>query len=101
MVMPSLWAGTVRAFDAQAYEATVELRGYPATVLTRLPVAQHLRADLLHDGVRCVVLLFDELRATDGVVLALYGGAPAGDPAFDPQTGHRHRGLIGDGPEIV
>lgn len=99
--MGALLAGIVRAFDPAAYEATVELRGYPATVLTRLPVAQHLRADLLESGTRCVVLLFDELHARDGVVLALYGSAPAPDPLFDPQTGHRHRGLVGDGPEIV
>lgn len=90
--------GVVRAFDRDTYLADVEMTGYQSTLVVDLPVALHLRADLVVDGVECVVVLFDELDASNGVVVALVGGAPAYDPKFDPVIGHKHRGLIDDGP---
>ena len=92
--------GTIRAFDRDTYLADVEMSGYQRTLLTDVPVALHLRADLVVDDVDCVVIFFDELDLTDGVVLALVGGVPASDPKFDPVIGHKHRGLIDDGPVL-
>lgn len=90
--------GVIRAFDRDTYLADVEIVGYQSSMLTDLPVAFHLRQDLVTDGTMCVVLFFDELDPTDGVVLALVGGRPAYDPKFDPVIGHKHRGLVDDGP---
>jgi len=90
--------GIIRAFDKDTYLADVEMTGYQSTLLTDLPVAFHLRADLVVDDVDCVVIFFDELDPTDGVVVALVGGVPAYDPKFDPVIGHKHRGVVDDGP---
>lgn len=91
--------GFIRSFDGDSYTASVELLGYPGTLLLDVPVAYSLREDLLVDGTRCVILMADELDAQT-VVVALYGGKPADDPRFDPVVGHKHRGLLGDGPKL-
>lgn len=94
----ALRRGVIRAFDKDTYLADVEMTGYQSSMVKDLPVAFHLREDLVADGTLCVVLFFDELDPTDGVVLALVGGRPAYDPKFDPVIGHKHRGLVDDGP---
>jgi len=98
--MGLLRAGVIVSFERDTYLADVELVGYVSSYLTDLPVAFHLRPDLVSEGAACVVLFFDELDPTDGVVLAVYGGVPASDPKFDPVVGHKHRGLVGDGPSL-
>lgn len=92
--------GVIRAFDRDSYTASVELLGYPGTLLAGVPVAFSVREDLLVDGAHCVVLFADAFDARTAVVVALYGGRPAEDPRFDPLVGHRHRGLLGDGPKL-
>lgn len=92
--------GVVRGFDRGTWTADVELRGFQSTRLTAVPVAQHVRWDLMVDGAQCVVLLLDPSNPTDAVVVALLGEAPALDPKFDPVLGHKHRGLEDDGPEL-
>ena len=98
--MAILLFGTIQSFDRPTYTAGVEMVGYPSTVLEDVPVAWQVREDLAVAGARCVVLFEDGLDPRDAVVLALYGGRPADDPAFDPVLGHRHRGLLRDGPEV-
>lgn len=92
--------GFIRSFDGDSYTASVELLGYPGTLLLDVPVAFSVRGDLLVDGTRCVVLMADEFDAGTAVVVALFGGKPADDPRFDPVVGHKHRGLLGDGPKL-
>lgn len=92
--------GIIRGFDRVTYLATVELTGYQSTQVTSVPVAFHVRPDLLADGVSCAVLLFDPLNVRDGVLIAAWGGVPALDPLFDPVLGHRHQGRVNDGPRI-
>ncbi len=92
--------GVIRAFDKATYLADVEITGYQSTQIEGVPVAFHLREDLVVDGTRCLVVFQDELNPTDGVVVALFGGRPGEDPAFDPVIGHKHRGLLRDGPRI-
>ncbi|MGB9879167.1 MAG: hypothetical protein ACPLRM_00270 [Anaerolineae bacterium] len=92
--------GVIRSFDRDLYAAAVELLGYAGTLLVDVPVAFSVREDLIVDGAQCVVLLADEFDARTAVVVALYGGRPADDPRFDPLVGHRHRGLLGDGPKL-
>lgn len=92
--------GVIRGFDWDSYTADIELAGYPGTLLVDVPVAWSVRNDLAVDGVACLVVFPDELDARTGVVVALFGGKPADDPRFDPVIGHRHRGLLGDGPKL-
>lgn len=92
--------GVVRGFNAEAYTADVELVGYPGGVIEGVPVAWSLREDLMVDGVQCLIVFADALDARSGTVVALFGGRPADDPRFDPAMGHRHRGLLGDGPKL-
>ena len=98
--MPVLRFGTIRGFDRDAYTAAVEIVGYPSTQLEGVPVALHVREDLPVDGMRCLLAFNDGFDASDAVVLALFGGRPDDDPAFDPILGHRHRGLLRDGGRI-
>ena len=91
----------IRAFDALTYTADVELEGAWGTLLPQVPVAWHVREDLLTEGTRCLILLLDELSGREALVLALFSGRPADDPRFDPLTGHRHRGMRGDGPSLT
>lgn len=95
-----LRCGVIREFDKDSYLAGVELAGYVDSYLEDVPVAFHLREDLVVDGARCVVFFADELNPSSGVVIALYGGRPADDPAFDPVVGHKHRGIERDGPKL-
>jgi len=92
--------GTIRAFEARTYLADVELGGYVATYVSNVPVAYHLRQDLVVDGTKCVVLFLDALNPSNAVVIALFSGRPAEDPKFDPVVGHRHMGVVGDGPKL-
>jgi len=69
--------GTVRAFNATTYEADVEIEGHDGTYMATVPVAWHIAAAHVVDGRRCVLLMLDELNPSDGVVVALFGGAPA------------------------
>lgn len=92
--------GVVRGFDKDTYLADVELEGYVSTYVSNIPVAYHVREDLLTDGTKCVVLFLDELNPSNAVLLALFSGRPGDDPAFDPALGHRHSGLLRDGPRL-
>ncbi len=96
--MSILYFGRIRGFDPAVYTADVEITGYVQSVLSGVPVAYHIRADLPVDGTRCAILFEDTLDLSRAVVVALWGGPPAADPAFDPLLGHRHTGLLNDGP---
>lgn len=98
--MPAIRFGVIRAFDSVTWEADVEVRGYLVSYLTGVPVAFHLREDLIAAGASCLVVFDDEFNATDGVVVALFGGRPADDPQFDPVYGHDHSGNLRRGPRL-
>jgi len=83
----------IRAFDAATYTATVQLTGSLATYLAGVPVAHHLRPNLLTAGTKCGVVFFDEANPTDAAVVLLFGGAPATD-AFDVDGDLNVDGLI-------
>jgi len=92
--------GVIKSFDKDVYQADVEIIGYHGTYIESVPVALSVREDLVTEGARCVILFFDEINPSDAVVLALFGGRPAEDPLFDPVVGHRHRGMVRDGPKL-
>ena len=98
--MTTLHFGSIRGFDPRTYTADIELVGYAGSLLAGVPLAYHLREDLPVNGARCLVCFEDTLDLSLAVVVALWGGRPADDPAFDPLLGHRHRGLLRDGPRL-
>ena len=93
--------GLIEAFDREAWTVDVTIVGYESSYLTDVPLAYHVRTDLVEVDTRCVVLMWDDWNPSRAVVIALYGGKPALDPLLDPVIGHKHRGLIGDGPRIA
>jgi hypothetical protein len=82
--------GIIRAFDSGTYLADVQIVGSMATMLTGVPVAKQIGADLLMSGTKCGVLFFDETDPSDPCVAFVYDGAPAawitGDLLKDPLT---------------
>jgi len=68
--------GIIWAFDSGTYLADVQIVGSMATMLTGVPVARQIGADLLTSGTKCGVLFFDETNPSDACVVFVYGGAP-------------------------
>jgi len=60
-----LW-GTVRAFDAAAYTATVQVDGSLAVWLEGVPVARNIPAAEVVSGRRCLLVLADGADPRDG-----------------------------------
>lgn len=77
MPVTTIHKAIIKAFDAGAYTATVQIVGSIPSYLTGVPVAHHLRANLLVAGKKCGVIFFDETNPTDAAVVLLFGGAPA------------------------
>lgn len=57
--------GIIRAFDSGTYLADVQIVGSMATMLSGVPVAKQIRADLLTSGTKCGVLFFDETNPSE------------------------------------
>lgn len=68
--------GIIRKFDSGTYLADVQIVGSMATMLTGVPVAKQIGADLLTSGTRCGVLFFDETNPADACVAFVYDGTP-------------------------
>lgn len=69
--------GIIRAFDSGTYLADVQIVGSMATILTGVPVAKQIGAELLTSGTKCGVLFFDETNPADGCVAFVYDGVPS------------------------
>ena len=63
---------TIRSFDTETYNATVQITGSLATWLDAVPVARNIPAAHVTDGRTCAVLFFDAGNPSDAVVLAVY-----------------------------
>jgi hypothetical protein len=59
--------GTVRAFDAGPYRATVEVTGSIAVWLTGVPVSRDIAAGDLVTGRSVAVIFFDDANPDDAV----------------------------------
>ena len=68
--------GIIRAFDSGTYLADVQIVGSMATVLTGVPVAKQIGAELVTAGAKCGVLFFDPTNPADGCVAFIYEGTP-------------------------
>lgn len=70
--------GIIRKFDSGTYLADVQIVGSMATMLTGVPVAKQIIADLITSGTKCGVLFFDETNPADACVVFIYGEAHPG-----------------------
>jgi hypothetical protein len=71
--MPSrLLPGTLKSFNAGAYTARVTLTGSLQMGLDNVPVSRGLPSGELTAGRKVAVLLVDETKATDAVVIAVW-----------------------------
>lgn len=70
--MSAVRFGTIRAYDAGSHTASVEVTGYPASLLEDVLVADNIDAGLVVDGARCVVAFNDVFNPADAVVVAVY-----------------------------
>jgi len=64
--------GTVRAFDAGTYRATVEVTGSIAVWLTGVPVSRDIAAGDLVTGRSVAVIFFDDANPDDAVLTAVW-----------------------------
>ncbi len=69
--MTVLW-GTVRAFNAATYTATVQVDGSLSVWLEGVPVARNIPASEMASGRRCLLLLADPANPRDGVLVAVF-----------------------------
>ena len=65
-------SGVVRAFDATAWQANVQLTGSFPTNLTGIAVNRGLDAAAITAGRRCLVVFNDLQNPNDAVLVAVY-----------------------------
>jgi len=68
--------GIIRKFNSDTYLADVQIVGSLATILTGVPVAKSIGAELVTAGAKCGVLFFDPTNPKDACVVFVYDGAP-------------------------
>jgi hypothetical protein len=76
--MTTLKRGTIKAYNATAHKASVQIVGSLSVWLNDLPVATDIPPALVTAGRECAVLLFTDDNPDDGVVVAVHGAAPSG-----------------------
>jgi hypothetical protein len=64
--------GTLRAFDSGTYNARVTLKGSIHMSLSAVPTSRAIATGDMLAGRDVAVLIFDETKATDAVVIAVY-----------------------------
>lgn len=62
----------LRSFDSSSYKATVQLSGSDKSYLEAVAVARNLPSAEMLAGRSIAVLFFDENRAGEAVVIAVY-----------------------------
>ena len=67
-----LAAGTLKSFNSGTYKARVTLTGSLHLSLDNVPVSRGLPSAELVAGRKVAVLLLDEAKATDAVVVAVW-----------------------------
>jgi hypothetical protein len=65
-------SGTVRAFDAGDYTATVQVAGSLSVWLRDVPVARNIPSAEMVAGRRCALIFFDDANPQDAVVAAVF-----------------------------
>ena len=62
----------LRGFDSQNYKAVLQLSGSDKSYLEGIAVARNIAATEMLAGREAAVLFFDENRAAEAVVIAVY-----------------------------
>lgn len=70
--MPTVHVATLRAFDAGTYIARVTLKGSLHMSLDSVPVNRALASGDMVAGREVTVVIFDETKASDARVIAVY-----------------------------
>ena len=69
---PTIHVATLRAFNAGTYKARVTLKGSLHMSLDDIPVNRALASGDMVAGREVNVIIFDETKATDARVIAVY-----------------------------
>ena len=64
--------GTLKAFDAATYKATVQVAGSLSVWLDNVAVARNIPSAEMLAGRTCALVLFDPSNPQDCVVIAVY-----------------------------
>lgn len=75
--MSLLKRAVIKAYDAAAHTASVQIAGSLSVWLTDVPVATDIPPAEVVAGRACTVLLYDPLNPNEAVILAVHGAAPA------------------------
>lgn len=70
--MPTLYVGTLRAFDSGTFLARVTLKGSLQMSLSSVPVSRAIASGDMIAGREVTVAIFDETKATDARVIGVY-----------------------------
>lgn len=76
--MAILKRGVIRAYDAQAHKAAVQIAGSLSTYLAGVAVATDVPPAEIQAGRECAVLFFADDNPDDAVVVTIYGAVPGG-----------------------
>lgn len=68
LIMP----GTLKSFNSGTYKARVTLIGSLQMSLDNVPVSRAIPSGEMVSGRKVALILLDESKATDGVVVAVY-----------------------------
>jgi hypothetical protein len=72
LLRPVLAAGTLKAFNSGTYKARVTLAGSLQMSLDNVPTSRGIPSAEMVAGRKVLVVLLDETKATDAVVLAVW-----------------------------
>jgi hypothetical protein len=76
--MTTLKRATIKAYDAAAHKASVQIAGSLSVWLNDIRVATNIPPPAVVPGRECAVLLFTDDNPDDGVVVTVHGAAPSG-----------------------
>ena len=76
--MTTLKRATIKAYNAAAHKATVQMAGSLSVWLNDVRVATNIPPPSVVPGRECAVLLFTDDNPDDGVVVTVHGAAPSG-----------------------
>jgi hypothetical protein len=71
-VTARMMAGTLKAFNSGTYKARVTITGSLQMSLDNVPVSRAIPSAEMVAGRKAILLLLDQTKATDAVVVAVY-----------------------------
>ncbi len=84
MTIQAIRRGLIKGFNPATYTASVLLLEATNTLLSGVPVANHIDGTSGLNNAYCAVLFFDAHNLLDGVIIAVYANGANGLPALPP-----------------